>query len=290
MSDGLKNQFQVPMLTPTSSLTILRVPTFDGIEIKKASFLNKKFPSHFHQEWSLSLIKSGSEIIKTQQVEFQLNTDSLILIPPYLTHANSGHQEAGWQYASIYINQDAAKSICRDYQSMLPTGYDECFKVSYRPEFVMLFKELIKEDISNIIRESLIKKLFIDLLLENNQPFQEQSEKSNQSIFLNEIIEFLRMNSSRKITLTELSYQFKRDKYKLLRSFRNGIGLTPQEYLTALRIELSKRLLFIGMPLVEVALESGFYDQSHFTHKFNKYVGVSPLTYQKNCNILQDSI
>lgn len=289
MSDGLKNQFQLPMLNATSSLTISRVPTFDGIEIKKASFLNKNFPSHFHQEWSLSLIKSGSEIIKTQQVEFQLQTDSLILIPPYLTHANRGHQEASWQYASIYINQDTAKSICRDYQSILPTGYDKCFKVSYRPEFVILFKELIKEDISSLIRESLIKKLFIELLLENNQAYQVQSDKSKESIILNEIIEFIRMNSSRKITLTELSYHFKRDKYKLLRSFRNIIGLTPQEYLTALRIELSKRLLFIGMPLVEVALESGFYDQSHFTHKFNKYVGVSPLTYQKNCNILQDN-
>ncbi|WP_419836236.1 helix-turn-helix domain-containing protein [Xanthocytophaga agilis] len=47
-------------------------------------------------------------------------------------------------------------------------------------------------------------------------------------------------------------------------------------------------MLKSGYPVVEAALETGFYDQSHFTSYFKYYVGVPPVTYQNACNILQD--
>lgn len=33
--------------------------------------------------------------------------------------------------------------------------------------------------------------------------------------------------------------------------------------------------------LIEVALETGFNDQSHFTHTFKRYAGVTPKQYAK---------
>ncbi|MBK8724312.1 MAG: AraC family transcriptional regulator [Saprospiraceae bacterium] len=44
------------------------------------------------------------------------------------------------------------------------------------------------------------------------------------------------------------------------------------------------------MPLVEVALECGFYDQSSFTKFFNKYYGISPYNYSKTTSKLHFSI
>jgi AraC-like DNA-binding protein len=55
-----------------------------------------------------------------------------------------------------------------------------------------------------------------------------------------------------------------------------------------LRVEQAKRLLAAGQPLVEVALESGFYDQSNFSHYFQAYTGLTPGSYQASCNFLQD--
>ncbi|MBL4641966.1 MAG: helix-turn-helix transcriptional regulator [Flavobacteriaceae bacterium] len=78
------------------------------------------------------------------------------------------------------------------------------------------------------------------------------------------------------------------NKFKLQKSFKKNIGLTPLEYLTTIRIENSKKLFYADAPLVEIALETGFYDQSHFTHSFKKYVGVTPGNYKKNSKILQD--
>lgn len=40
-----------------------KLSMLDGIELKSAMFIDKNFPSHFHQSWSLIHIEYGSENI-----------------------------------------------------------------------------------------------------------------------------------------------------------------------------------------------------------------------------------
>ncbi len=40
-------------MTEIAKVHIYRFPDFDGLEIKNATFYNKRFPKHFHTEWSL---------------------------------------------------------------------------------------------------------------------------------------------------------------------------------------------------------------------------------------------
>lgn len=35
------------------------------------------------------------------------------------------------------------------------------------------------------------------------------------------------------------------------------------------------------LPLVEVALDSGFYDQSHLTNVFKRHTGLTPATFRR---------
>lgn len=86
-----------------------------------------------------------------------------------------------------------------------------------------------------------------------------------------------------KLNLAELAQRFSLDKYQLIRYFKRQVGVTPNGYLTLLRIEQAKSLLAQGHALVEVALQTGFYDQSHFARYFRLYTGVTPRGYQQNC-------
>ena len=89
-----------------------------------------------------------------------------------------------------------------------------------------------------------------------------------------------------KLNLDDLACRFSLDKYQLIRHFKRQLGITPNGYLTLLRIEQAKGLLAQGHALVEVALETGFYDQSHFARCFRTHTGVTPRGYQKNCAAL----
>jgi AraC family transcriptional regulator len=68
----------------------------------------------------------------------------------------------------------------------------------------------------------------------------------------------------------------------LARTFRRFYRCTPGEYLRALRVQHAASLLASSnLTLAEVALESGFADQSHFTKIFRRAFGVAPGAYRR---------
>lgn len=70
-------------------------------------------------------------------------------------------------------------------------------------------------------------------------------------------------------------------KYHLLRSFTKQKGISPYSYLETIRISEAKQLLENGYSPLEVALQTGFTDQSHFSNFFKKFIGLTPKQYMK---------
>jgi AraC family transcriptional regulator len=61
------------------------------------------------------------------------------------------------------------------------------------------------------------------------------------------------------------------------RSFKVSYGISPHRWLIERRIERAKELLKqSGLPLIDIALQSGFSDQAAFTRTFRRFMGDSP--------------
>ena len=84
----------------------------------------------------------------------------------------------------------------------------------------------------------------------------------------------------KNIRLNDLAKIANISKYYLIRKFNNCYGLSPHQYITNLRINHAKKLLKNKMDFASIAIESGFYDQSHFTKCFKEYTGVTPMKYK----------
>ena len=68
----------------------------------------------------------------------------------------------------------------------------------------------------------------------------------------------------------------------LARTFRRIEGLTPGEYLQRLRVRAAcHRLREMEYPLVTIAMECGFADQSHFTRVFQKFTKTTPAQFRR---------
>jgi AraC family transcriptional regulator len=66
----------------------------------------------------------------------------------------------------------------------------------------------------------------------------------------------------------------------LARTFHTTFGITVGAYIRRLRIEATiQDLKHKTKPVVEIALDAGFYDQSHFHHVFKKHTGLTPSEY-----------
>lgn len=64
--------------------------------------------------------------------------------------------------------------------------------------------------------------------------------------------------------------------------FRNATGMSPYQCLTRRRVERAQELLAISSePIAAIAVQVGFYDQSHLTRHMRKLTGLTPHALRK---------
>lgn len=65
------------------------------------------------------------------------------------------------------------------------------------------------------------------------------------------------------------------------RQFKRKFQTTPRSYLTNVRINAACHLLVsTDLPISQIALQTGFYDQSHLSNQFTRHRGMSPSHYR----------
>lgn len=66
------------------------------------------------------------------------------------------------------------------------------------------------------------------------------------------------------------------------RRFRQLLRMTPSQYLRTVRVQHARGLLTTtDKPLAEIAVLTGFTDQSHFTRRFRETTGLTPDAYRR---------
>jgi AraC-like DNA-binding protein len=82
-----------------------------------------------------------------------------------------------------------------------------------------------------------------------------------------------------ELSLHALAAAAKLSRFHLLRLFRLHTGMAPHAFQLQLRLARAKELLKLSVPLGEIALRVGFFDQSHFSRYFSRTFGISPGRY-----------
>jgi AraC family transcriptional regulator len=79
------------------------------------------------------------------------------------------------------------------------------------------------------------------------------------------------------IRLPELAHECGLSVSHFTRAFRRSFGMSPYRWLLERRIDYAKALLATSdLPIANIALQSGFSDQTAFTRAFGRIVGDSP--------------
>ncbi|KLU64874.1 HTH-type transcriptional activator RhaS [Desulfosporosinus acididurans] len=254
------------------------------LNIEAYQFLGimQKFPNHFHDYYVLGFIESGKRYLTCNNQDYILNAGNITIFNPHDTHACEQVDGKALDYRCINIEPNIMRRTAAEI-----TGNDSLphFKqtVLYHNELAASLRELnlmIFEEENDFIKEELFLFL-IEQLIEEYSDTIPKSFSQEPTTEIKTACAYLESNYAQPITLDKLSELTELSKYHLLRSFTRQKGISPYSYLITIRINNAKKLLEQGMSPLDVAFQTGFSDQSHFSNFFKKLIGLTPKQYLK---------
>lgn len=151
-------------------------------------------------------------------------------------------------------------------------------------ELASRMKDLLSallSDRCSLEREGLFYS-FIDVLIGSYATEGRVGRSRSDAGTADRVRSFIDSHVTESISLARLSSTAGLSPYHLNRLFCAEVGMAPHEYQLFRRIERSRALLDEGKAIIDVALELGFADQSHFSRFFRRIVGTTPGNYMKH--------
>ena len=108
------------------------------------------------------------------------------------------------------------------------------------------------------------------------------SSSAEQSTRIYQILDYLDVNLSRRLTLEQVASAFGYNPSYFSKYFYQNTGVHFSAYLTEHRVERSKQLLLTTtLSLDQIAHQVGFYDASYLIRKFQQLEHISPFQFRK---------
>lgn len=108
-------------------------------------------------------------------------------------------------------------------------------------------------------------------------------ESNNGDInWIKEVKDYINDSPLENISLSKLSYELGLHPNYITRKFKEVTGFKMSDYLLQTRLRYClENIVGTEQSLTEIALQNGFYDQSHFSRNFKKHLNTNPFLYKK---------
>jgi AraC-like DNA-binding protein len=278
------------MKTPNNwRLRYWKVPHLENLELLHAANITYQYPTHVHEEHSIGLMLRGTEVTTCRGASYTAIPGRVVLINADEVHSSKSNKT---EYRIIKVRPTVLKQIALELVGHDPEGL--CF-----PKLVindrLVYRQLLDlhlrlEQNGSALEQESDFITSIGLLLTRHTKGRFVPQPSGKEPYYVKLTQdYLRSHYAENVSLARLTSITNLSSFHLLRVFSQQVGCPPHQYQTQLRITHARKLMRKGSSIAEVAQETGFCDQSHFSRTFKRIVGVTPGRYFARSKIVQDA-
>lgn len=263
-----------------SGIQFYRDKNLPFFELKLCNTSEMSYKKHAHEEYSIGIVDQGKSYFWYEGKVDEIYPKTMVFLPPDLIHACNPIDRDLWKYKMLFVNQDWVQGFMKSKGSFHfnnPIIKD----VSVCGNFQMIdnMMKIIKSNASPLEKETSIVAVFEQSLSGEKRTGDINCDKKHPKLKI--IREYLHSYFLEKVTLDQLEQSSGLNKFHIIRSFKKAFKVPPHTYQTLLRVNYAKKELRKHRQMAKVAIEAGFYDQSHFIKVFKGYTGITPDKYQK---------
>lgn len=256
------------------------------IEAYNLSGIVQKFPNHFHEYYVIGFIEGGKRHLWCKGKEYDTSAGDLILFNPRDNHYCAPVNGELLDYRAVNIKPEV---MSRAVKEITGEAYMPYFTetVVYKSDIAQSVQDLYRAVLNDAPLLEKEENLFflLDQILREYASDFESVDVLRPNRQIQSLCQYMEEHFAENVTLDELLSMTDFGKSYLLRSFTRQTGVSPYRYLQTIRLDKAKRFLEEGIAPIDAAGMAGFSDQSHFTHFFKEFIGLTPKQYQR---IFQD--
>lgn len=246
-----------------------------GIFLSESHHLSKQYvPSHSHTNAHFYLVLKGFSKEYAASGARSCQPGMLVYHPPEEVHSNK------WLTNGLCFCIEFFNDRYQQHKEVLDAIDSTHTFAQGRPSILVnrLYKEFHMGDSASLLA---IEGITLELLAELSRKESRSIVKETPEWLL-QAKEAIHDQVLQPLTLADLASLAQVHPSHFAKIFRQHFNCSPGEYIRKLRIEWAcKQLISSSSSVGEIALKSGFYDQSHFNRVFKNYMSMTPGQYKK---------
>ncbi|WP_321017549.1 AraC family transcriptional regulator, partial [Eisenbergiella porci] len=234
----------------------------------------------------IGFIEGGKRHLWCKGKVYDTSAGDLILFNPRVNHYCAPVNGELLDYRAVNIKPEV---MSRAVKEITGEAYMPYFTetVVYKSDIAQSVQDLYRAVLNDAPLLEKEENLFflLDQILREYASDFESADVLRPNRQIQSLCQYMEEHFAENVTLDELLSMTDFGKSYLLRSFTRQTGVSPYRYLQTIRLDKAKRFLEEGIAPIDAAGMAGFSDQSHFTHFFKEFIGLTPKQYQR---IFQD--
>lgn len=273
---------------PIEQTKFWRDPSLGDVELLRATYVTHSFSRHTHDCYAIGVIDAGIEEFNYRGMTHRAGANHVVVVHPGEVHTGHAGVPSGWKYRMFYpevsLLQRAAQEL-HETNTALPYFPNPVIADIELAEQMRRLHMVLEHSGSQLERDSRFLWTFAQMVARHADrcPWG-LSPRGAGGFSLQPILDYLHTHYAESISLEQLASLANLKPLRFLRLFQREMGLPPHAYLLQVRIERAKQLLALGIPISQVACDTGFSDQSHLNRHFKRWMGITPGQYALGCH------
>lgn len=260
-----------------------RDPQLEHWEVLHARFVEHRYPRHAHDYFAIALVESGAVSCWYRGADRVTPAGDVFVVNAGEPHTGEPATRGGYLYRVLYPRAEYLARVAADIGTPVKALVFDAFVLHDRRLSALLsrFHKRLAENAPNVESESLLLCAVAHLLTRYAVPRVWRRSIGREHPAIRTAREFMETHFTEDISLSTLSGVVSLSQYYFAHAFEREVGIPPHAYLEGVRIRKACELLNRGETLVSTALAVGYSDQSHLTHRFKRFLGITPGQYMR---------